>query len=331
MDTEGTFGMDCFDWETLSRYQDGSLEECESRLVADHLMGCFPCRDKLRSLGKAGLFLRIALASRKHASCLTADELGAYLSGRIGAGDRERLEAHLLRCPTCLHEVAVLSDPGMLRRSADSPVPDAASMERFRRLAADRTVRRPVLHAMMRRGLSAAAAVLLLTMTLAPPLSRSPSHEPAVPPAALASAPGTVRASAGDYLVEVSLTSDSTPLRPDRTDIARFAGDVGLILREIERVAERPRAESLELVREDILSSGIVESIAGLAESTRDYRDLAFLSECQYVMTWAVKVEQKEFDRQLKGLVSEIRRLNLIETARLVEMEGGPRPWLAGL
>ena len=135
----------------------------------------------------------------------------------------------------------------------------------------------------------------------------------------------------GGLVAEVSLTSDSTLLQPDSTDLAEFAREAGLVLRELERIAQEPRLDSLELVQEDILSSGMVEGIARLKEFTRDTRDRKFLRDCEYLLMSIVKVETTGFHHRLSSLVSEVRRLNLIEVARLIEMEGGRSQWLAGL
>ena len=69
--------MKCFSSAELSLYQDGALSEERSRVIADHLMNCPDCQEKMRSLGQANLFLRIELAARGHAECMTEEELGA--------------------------------------------------------------------------------------------------------------------------------------------------------------------------------------------------------------------------------------------------------------
>ena len=153
--------MKCYDWETISRYQDGYLDEDQSRVVCEHLLGCPTCQAKLRSLGRAGLFLRIALGSHRHAECPTEEHLGTYLSGRMSLDGRQRVEGHLIMCPRCLHEVALLSDPDMLRRSAGSPVPDREAMARFRNLTVRRTSLRRALQPVAPWGLRAVAAVVL--------------------------------------------------------------------------------------------------------------------------------------------------------------------------
>ena len=99
----------------------------------------------------------------------------------------------------------------------------------------------------------------------------------------------------------------------------------------MQRATDRPRSGSFEMVQEDILSSGVVESMARLKEVTRDARDRQFLDDCEYLLMRAVKVETTEIGQEFTDLVTEIGRLNLIETARLLEMEGGRSLWLASL
>ena len=36
---------------------------------------------------------------------LSAEDLAAYLDGRVAPGERTRLEAHLVRCQQCLNEM----------------------------------------------------------------------------------------------------------------------------------------------------------------------------------------------------------------------------------
>lgn len=322
--------MKCLDWETLSRYQDGSLDERRSRSICEHLLGCPSCRAKLRSLGRAGLFLRIALGSHRHAECPTEEELGAYLSGRMPVEDRRRVEGHLIGCPKCLHEVALLSDPEMLRRSAGSPVPDRAALTRLRAIVPQPSFMRRMMVPATTWGFRAVAAVMLVTLALGQLGIPGSAEESAAFAVAPVSEVGT-EVGGPARVVEVSLSSDSTLLQPDSTDLAQFAREAGLVLRELERIAQEPRRDSFELVQEDILNSGMVEGIARLTELTRDRRDRKFLRDCEYLLMRVVKVESGEFTQGLPTLISEIRRLNLIETARLIEMEGGRSQWLAGL
>ena len=322
--------MKCLDWETLSRYQDGSLDEGRSRSICEHLLGCPSCQAKMRSLGRAGLFLRVALGSRRHIECPIEEELGAYLSGRMTPDDRRHIEGHLAVCPNCLHEVALLSDPDMLRRSAGSPVPDRAALLRLHRLVPRPAFVRRMVRPVAVWSLRAVAAVLLVTLVSGQIWIPGSAEEPGAFAVAEVSEVGTEMGSSG-RVAEVSLSSDSTLLQPDSTDLAQFAREAGLVLREIERIAQEPRVDSFELVQEDILNSGMVEGIARLKELTSDSRDRKFLRDCEYLLMRVVKVESTEFTQGLSGLISEIRRLNLTETARLIEMEGGRSQWLAGL
>jgi len=322
--------MKCYDWETLSRYQDGFLEEDRSRVVCEHLLGCPTCQAKMRSLGRAGLFLRITLGSHRHVECPTEEQLGTYLSGRMSLDDRQQVEGHLALCPRCLHEVALLSDPDMLRRSAGSPVPDREAMTRFRRLAVRPSPVRRVLQPVAAWGLRAVAAVLLAALVIGQFWAGTPTGGPVLAGANSVSEANPV--GGGSALVaEVSLSSDSTLLQPDSTDLAQFAREAGLVLRELERIAQEPRLDRFELVQEDILNSGMVESVVRLKELTSDRRDRKFLRDCEYLLMSVVKIETAGFHQRLSSLVSEIGRLNLIETARLIEMEGGRSQWLAGL
>jgi len=324
--------MQCYDWEILSRYQDGSLGDAENQCIAEHLMGCPSCQEKMRFLGQVGLFLRIALGSRRHAECLADEELGAYLSGRMSVEDRTRVEAHLLICPTCLHDLAALSDPETLTTSSESPVPDVRAHERFKHLAARPRVREPMLRMVTGWGLRAVAAGLLAALALGSWWTPEVPEVPTGPGGTALSEMRPVGAvSGGGFLSEISLGPERTMLPPDSTDLARFAHDVELIFREIERVGDKPRFNTFEMVQEDILNSGVVESIARLKELTRDVRELQFLGDCEYLLMRVVKVEHTSVGQELPYLITEIRRLNLIETARLLEMEGGRSLWLASL
>lgn len=56
------------------------------------------------------------------------EELGVYLVGAIGPGDRARVKGHLASCERCRNELAGLAGlPGMLRRiAADEAAPHEA-------------------------------------------------------------------------------------------------------------------------------------------------------------------------------------------------------------
>lgn len=318
--------MRCYDREILSRYQDGSLRDAESRRIAAHLDGCASCRETLRSLGRAGLFLRIAVGSHKAKECLSEEELGAYVAGVLRAQDRDMVERHLLDCRRCLHEVAVLSDDAALTPGAESPAPDAKAMERFLKLAPapERRARRfAPMPWLVGAGLAAAVIAAafagwhFLSVATPGPSTMTADWRP----------PG--------YVTEISYGSmDGFGIPSSGTEMGRFARDAGTALREIERINERPRREAFELLQEDILNSGLVETVSRLRESTREERDRRFLNDCEYVLMQVVKADGRDLDSpdgDLARIVSEIHRLKLTETARLVEMEGSRSQWLAGL
>ncbi len=322
--------MPCHDREILSRYQDGALDASESRRIAAHLDSCASCRETLASLGRAGLYLRIAVGSHKAAECLSEEELGAYLAGVMRAEDRERVERHLANCRHCMHEAAVLSDDAMAAPAADSPAPDAKALERFRRLApaSTRRGRAPIsVMPWLRRIAAAAAAIALAAGGWYYFGNHRATVDTPVPPAA----DGRLLR----YVTEVSYgTTEALAAPAGSVELARFAHDAGALLREVERVNEKPTRDAFELVQDDILNSGLVETVARLREFTREERDRRFLNDCEYVLMQVVKTDASASDfpdGDLTRIVSEIRRLKLAETARLVEMEGSRSQWLAGL
>ncbi len=102
--------MKCPDLHMLSRYQDGGFDAETAHRVCEHLLSCPVCEERFRMLGKMGLFLHIGLGRPGHTPCLSAEEVGAYLAGRVSPERRKQIEAHLAGCVRCLHEVAVFSD-----------------------------------------------------------------------------------------------------------------------------------------------------------------------------------------------------------------------------
>jgi len=319
--------MSCYRREILSRYQDGSLDETRSAEIASHLDGCVECREVLRTLGRAGLFLRIAVGSHRSAECLADEELGAYLAGVMRAEDRRRVEEHLAGCRICLHEVAVLSDDAATTPVAESPRPDARALARFARLAPAASRRSFVARVPWRRIAAVAAALVVAVAVGGHYLSRP---VPTLPVAA--AMPPDWRPLR--YVTEASFGGTDALVPTGSAELGRFAREAGIVLREIERLHEAPRPEALELVREDILNSGLVETVARLREFTHEDRDRRFLNDCEYVLMEVVKADARDLDSPDGGLtriVSEMRRLKLTETARLIEMEGSRSQWLAGL
>jgi hypothetical protein len=135
----------------------------------------------------------------------------------------------------------------------------------------------------------------------------------------------TLDATAGS----IQLTSNDTVLCPDGTALAEFAREAGDLLREIELIGRQARAERFAMVQQDILHSGIIENVARLKELSGDRRDRKFLTDCEYLLMQVVKTDRDDLEASLARLLSEIRRLQLIETARLIEIERGWSPCLA--
>ncbi len=329
--------MSCYSREILSRYQDGSLAPAEVRRVDAHLDECESCREVLRSLGRAGLMLRLTVGSHRAGECLAEEELGAYLAGVMRAEDRGRVEEHLTKCSRCLHEVAVMSDDAMSEPAEGAPEPDAKAMARFTAIAPTRTEVRASRRSWRWSWHYAAAAAALALATFAG------SHITGPAPAATEGAPETAVATITPaamprplrYITEVSFGGSDTLVAPaSSAEMTRFARETGTLLREIERVNETPRREAFELLQEDILNSGLVESVARLRELTREERDRRFLNDCEFVLMQVVKSDGRDLDSpvgDLTRVVAEMRRLKLAETARLLEMEGSRSQWLAGL
>jgi anti-sigma factor RsiW len=350
--------VECLDLKTLSLYQDGSLDESQSENIREHLLECEECAQSLRTLGRTGLFFRIELGSHKNGECPGEEEIGAYVGGEMAAADRVRIEAHLLNCSKCLHEVALLSEPAMAAPDESAPDADAKALERFKALA-DGPARvgspRRTWRAVLGWGLPAAAAASVLvaltagwmwpgkatkTDPAAAPVASKAAHPPArvssplLMPIAGPVASRNVGPAAHEFAAtadEVLLSSDVSALQPDTTDLAQFAREMGLILREVERISKRPAFEDLELVQEDIGNSGLAHTVASLKENVGDSQGRKFLADCEYVLMRLVQVERDTLDRDLTSLVGEIKRLNLTETARLMELERGRSRWLAGL
>ena len=94
-------------------------------------------------------------------------ELGVYVLGAIGPGDRARVEQHLAACPRCREELVGLAGlPGLLRRLP----PDVATQAWANASGGprpgpplDRLIRR-MSRIRLRRRLTAAAAALVITL-----------------------------------------------------------------------------------------------------------------------------------------------------------------------
>ena len=127
----------------------------------------------------------------------------------------------------------------------------------------------------------------------------------------------------------LELISDPRALQPDSTDMAAFAREMGVILTGLQNLGHSPDAEMLEILKEDVLNSGLVNTLARLTEITRDPEDRRFLANSKDALMRLVQLDRDGLERDLPVLLKDVRELNLIEAARLLELERGTTPWLA--
>ncbi|GEM_PF-2899719 len=337
--------MKCPDLHILSLYQDGGLDPESARQVQEHLAGCASCEEQFRTLGKLGLFMRLGLGRSRKTPCLSAEELGAYLAGEVGAEHRERIEEHLAGCPRCLHEVAVFSDESFGQPSEVSPVPTRRALEEFalldHRVTQQHRLRRLMVHS-ARFALAAAAAVLVVALMLpmeqgtkptGTPIVRTTAkvenvtsvEGPVVTPVAAVAPPKDVA------MVLPTLMEEGEMLVAEHSSLARFARQMRLILHQTMEASSSPTQERVAMLKEDVLSSGLVNSVEELSSETRDPRIQKFLVDCKVVLLRVAKIDENDASNDLISLVNEIRRMNLTELARLMELEGGATLWLASM
>ena len=326
--------MKCPDLQILSRYQDGGLDEENSRLVQEHLESCPSCNERFKQLGKMGLFLRIGLGRPRKTPCLSAEELGTYLAGGVSPDHRERLEAHLAGCERCLHEVALFSDGAFEPPGEFSPVPTRRALADFallNRKACTRRdrVRRVLVH-VARTAVAAAATVLVITLTFYAGTGTPSSSEPAnVTVTTEGMEPDVGVNVLGDaYTTLASLDQETEMLVADHSSLARFARQMRLILHQTMEATSSPTDERVAMLKEDVLSSGLVNSVEELSSEVKDPRIQAFLVQCKCVLLRVAKIDRNNASNDLIALVNEIQHMNLSEQARLMELEGGGSLWL---
>ena len=321
----------------LSRYQDGALDEQTARRVAEHLLSCPACEERFRVLGKLGLFLRIGLGRPKNTPCPTSEEIAAYLAGHVSAEHRERIENHLAGCERCLHEVAVFSDDAFERLTPSSPVPTRRALAAFAQLN-----QKPVPPSRWRRArtfawrtaLRAAAAVVLVAVLVPITTRHAPKETPSNTTATdLANAPEPEVVESTDVAVVepvllAELPEEGQILASDNPALSHFARQMRLILQQVNETAEGPTVQRVELLQEDVLNSGLVNSVEELSAETRDPANRKFLVNCKYVLLKIVRMDKANASNDLLVLVNELRQMNLTETARLIELEGGGLLWL---
>jgi hypothetical protein len=225
----------------------------------------------------------------------------------------------------------------MFETSADSPSPDRTALSRFIALATD-TQTSASAHTsrhVLRWSLGAAAAALLAVAVGLSYAYLAPNETTGTSP--VAERPVEVRqtqvvsSSAPEGAPQrLELISDPSVLQPDSTDMAAFAREMGVILTGVQNLGRNPDVRMLEILKEDVLlHSGLVNALARLTENTRDPEDRKFLINCRDVLMRLVQLDREDFGRELPVLLRDVREMNLIETARLMELERGTAPWLA--
>ncbi|GAH40500.1 unnamed protein product, partial [marine sediment metagenome] len=321
----GVFPVRCPELQVLSRYQDGGLDEKTACQVRQHLMACPACEERFRTLGKLGLFWRVGLGRPKNTPCLTAEEVGTYLAGRTRSEQRERIEAHLAGCESCLHEVALFSDVGFERLSPSSPVPTRRALAEFAKLNRQHS-RPPWLRRTASIALRAAAALLLATMIL--PITSLIRTEPDPgSPLAETGTVGPYGETAGMVTIEAvllaELPDEGQLLVSQGSSLVRLTRQMRLILQQTLAAASSPTEERVGLLQEDVLNSGLVNSIEELSAEVTDPHILRFLVDSKCVLLKVVRMDKSDASDDLSMLVNELRQMNLIETARLIELRGG--------
>ncbi|MBI2088730.1 MAG: zf-HC2 domain-containing protein [Deltaproteobacteria bacterium] len=101
--------MPCPESQILTRfvYEDGTPGEMQE--VRRHLQGCVQCRGEVESLKILDEAVQRVVQTETRRGvpsqeCPDATVLAGYLDGVLSAEERERLEEHLVRCPSCLHQ-----------------------------------------------------------------------------------------------------------------------------------------------------------------------------------------------------------------------------------
>ena len=100
------------------------------------------------------------------------------------------------------------------------------------------------------------------------------------------------------------------------------------ILHQTEAAGSSPTQERLEMLKEDVLSSGMVDSVEELSSETKDARVQEFLTNSKSVLLAIARMDTSDASNSLIAVANEIQRMNLSEMSRLMELEGGGSLWL---
>jgi hypothetical protein len=114
----------------LLAYLEGDLEPIEERKLEEHLKTCTVCSSELGSLRKLDRLLR------RHPESFHPEKEELFRLAIAGDDRPERLEAHVVSCPTCQEELEILREMIELRESSSveaTPLPPALAHE-FRRI-----------------------------------------------------------------------------------------------------------------------------------------------------------------------------------------------------
>lgn len=102
--------MACPDKETLLRFVDDEVESREREQLRLHVGECGDCRaalDEIRAID-AGLRAGTLALDESATGCFDSMALARYRSGALGDVEREKFEAHLGQCATCVERVTEL-------------------------------------------------------------------------------------------------------------------------------------------------------------------------------------------------------------------------------
>ena len=107
--------MACPSDESLIRFACGQVAASDTGEIEKHIDGCEKCREEMALIrGLEATLPELAGAESKLLSpaeeCPGAPELAGYLDGAGSEEERNRVEAHLARCGSCLHEVIAAAD-----------------------------------------------------------------------------------------------------------------------------------------------------------------------------------------------------------------------------
>ncbi len=116
----------CPDFEDLSRYVDGELDESRSAEVQAHATECAQC---LKVLATVGTWLDATSAPSDAAfggsPCATMELLVGYMTNGLAADDRQGVDGHVRTCDECMRTLTLLNSRLSCESEMDAAVPVA--------------------------------------------------------------------------------------------------------------------------------------------------------------------------------------------------------------